>query len=198
MIKFLNDSLTEPFMRIKDSYRKAASKNQQSIDAISICSFDAKKGEVNSRFVNLKIIDNQDFIFFSNYESPKSFEFESHNQISAVIYWSKINTQIRMKAEIKKTSKAFNDNYFMHRSPEKNSLAISSNQSSQIDSYQEVLEKYNHIKETADLKKCPNYWGGFSFKPYQIEIWEGHDFRLNRRDSYSFKKNSWIHSILEP
>ena len=91
MIKFLNDSLTEPFMRIKDSYRKAASKNQQSINAISICSFDANKGEVNSRFVNLKFIDNQDFIFFSNYESPKSFEFESHNQISAVIYWSKIN-----------------------------------------------------------------------------------------------------------
>ena len=49
-------------MRIKDSYRKAASKNQQSIDAISICSFDANKGEVNSRFVNLKFIDNQDFI----------------------------------------------------------------------------------------------------------------------------------------
>ena len=36
---------------------------------------------------------------FSNYQSPKAKQFESHNQISALIYWSKTNIQIRMRAK---------------------------------------------------------------------------------------------------
>ena len=52
-------------------------------------------------------VEKEDFIFFSNYESPKAEEFSNHNQISALIYWNTINTQIRMKAFIKKTTKIF-------------------------------------------------------------------------------------------
>ena len=72
-----------------------------------------KKNEVDSRFVNLKFVDNDNFIFFSNYNSPKSIAFESHNQISANIFWSKTNQQIRMKANITRKEDSYNNNYFM-------------------------------------------------------------------------------------
>ena len=64
------------------------------VEAISISSFSKELDIVDSRYVNLKIVDNEDFIFFSNYQSPKAKQFESHDQISALIYWSKINVQI--------------------------------------------------------------------------------------------------------
>ena len=80
--------------------------------------------------------------------SPKASAFNSHNQIAALIYWSSINVQIRMKANIKKTSKEFNQKYFFDRSEEKNALAISSNQSKQIDSYSQVKENYNKSLES--------------------------------------------------
>ena len=64
-----------------------------------------KANEVDSRYVNLKFITNDEFIFFSNYDSPKASAFNSHNQIAALLYWSSINVQIRMKAKIKKTSR---------------------------------------------------------------------------------------------
>ena len=48
-----------------------------------------------------------------------------------------------MKAKIKKTSNEFNQKYFFDRSEEKNALAISSNQSKTIDSYNQVKENYN-------------------------------------------------------
>ena len=86
-----------------------------------------------------------------------------------------------MKAQIKKTTKEFNQKYFFDRSKEKNALAISSNQSKQIDSYSQVIDNYNRSLESDDLKKCPEYWGGYSFIPYYFEFLEGHESRINKR-----------------
>ena len=44
--------------------------------------------KLSSRYVNLKVIDNDDFIFFSNYTSPKARDFHYHEQIAATIYWA--------------------------------------------------------------------------------------------------------------
>ena len=77
-------------------------------------------------------------------------------------------------------------------------MAISSDQSSPISSFNQVTEKYNNVKKDRDLEICPKYWGGFSFSPYEIEFWEGHSSRLNKRDFYKLIDNIWHHSILEP
>jgi pyridoxamine 5'-phosphate oxidase len=198
MIIFLHNNNAEPFIRLRKKYEEASLKNQKSIDAISISSFDKSKQEVNSRYVNLKFIDDDKFIFFSNYDSPKSNEFQSHNRIAALIYWDSINVQIRIKAKIKKTSYEYNQNYFFNRAEEKNALAISSNQSKPIDSFSHVVENYNKSLKNNDLKKCPKYWGGYSFKPFEIEFWEGNEFRLNKRNLYKKHNNDWNNSILEP
>ena len=154
--------------------------------------------EVDSRYVNLKFIINDEFIFFSNYNSPKAFAFNSHNQIASLIYWSSINVQIRMKATIKKTSDEFNQKYFFNREKEKNALAISSKQSKQIDSYNHVKQNYIKSLNNDDLKKCPKYWGGYSFIPYEMEFWEGNEFRLNKRNLYRKDEATWNHFILQP
>ena len=198
MIKFINVIQETPYILFKEKYDLALKANQKNIEAISIASFNRKKNEVDSRFVNLKFVDNDNFIFFSNYNSPKSIAFESHNQISANIFWSKTNQQIRMKANITRKEDSYNNNYFMTRSPEKNALAISSNQSKSIESFDQVTKKYNEAIKNNNLKKCPKYWGGFSFKPYEIEFWEGNSFRLNKRDLFKLVNSVWQHSILEP
>ena len=72
-------------------YDESLKANQQNIEAISISSYSDKNKEVNARYVNLKFVDDKKFIFFSNYLSPKSKEFNNHNQITALIYWNSIN-----------------------------------------------------------------------------------------------------------
>lgn len=198
MIKFSNIKQEIPYILFKEKYDEALKAKQKAIEAISISSFNKVKNEVDSRYVNLKFITNNEFIFFSNYESPKAAAFDSYNQISALIYWPSTNTQIRMKASIRKTSNEFNKKYFFGRSEEKNALAISSKQSKPIESYIQVKENYNKSFKNDDLKKCPVYWGGFSFTPYEIEFWEGNAFRLNKRNLYKKHNNKWAHSILEP
>ena len=198
MIKFKNQYQQKPYSLFKEKYDNAKDAGQKNIEAISISSYSTILEEVNSRFVNLKFIDNDNFIFFSNYNSPKSQEFRDHNQVSALIYWNSINVQVRLKAKIKKTSKEFNDTYFRNRSEDKNALAISSNQSKPINSYSQVKENYNKSLKNGNLKKCPEYWGGYSFTPYYFEFWEGHGSRLNKREAYEKSKDSWKLQILQP
>jgi len=198
MITLKNLNQSEPYHKFKFFYDKAINENQNAVEAISISSFNTKINEVDSRYVNLKFISNDEFIFFSNYDSPKASSFNSHNQIAALLYWPSINTQIRMKATIKRTSNEYNQKYFYDRSEEKNALAISSNQSKPIDSYDQVKENYNKSLNNDDLKKCPEFWGGYSFTPYYFEFWEGHESRLNKREAYEKSDDSWKHLILQP
>lgn len=198
MIEFIDLNNETPYLLFKEKYDNALSANQKNIEAISISSFDKNKDEVDSRYVNLKFIDNDKFIFFSNYNSPKSLAIASHNQISGLIYWSSTNVQVRMKAKINKTSNDYNQKYFFDRSEKKNALAISSNQSMPIDSYKKVIENYNMSLKNDDLKKCPEFWGGYSFTPYYFEFWEGHESRINKRKIFEKIDGVWEQSFLQP
>ena len=198
MIEFNNLNQEIPYLLLKEKYDEAIDAGQDGIEAIAISCFNKEISEVDSRFVNLKFIKNDEFIFFSNYKSPKAIAFNSHNQIAALIYWPSINIQIRMKAKIKKTSDEFNQKYFFDRSEEKNAIAISSNQSKEIDSYKQVKENYKKSIKNDDLKKCPEYWGGYSFTPYYFEFWEGHVSRINKRKIFEKIDGVWKQSILQP
>ena len=198
MIQFNNLNQKKPYLLFKAKYDEALNAGQKNIEAIAISSFNKKIDQVDSRFVNLKFVLNDEFIFFSNYNSPKALSFRSHNQIAAIVYWPNINVQIRMKAKIKKTTDSFNQKYFFNRSKEKNALAISSNQSKPISSYNQVKENYNKSLKNDNLKKCPSFWGGYIFKPFEIEFWEGNEFRLNNRNLYKKENATWNHLILEP
>ncbi len=179
-------------------YDEALKAKQSSINAISISSFNFEKNEVDSRFVNLKYIIKDKWIFFTNYESPKAQAFKKHKQISALLYWDSINTQIRIKGKIRRTSSSFSDKHFVGRQPEKNALAISSNQSRKIDSYEDVLKNFEFTKKNSDLTKRPIYWGGFEFIPYYFEFWQGKDYRLNSRDVFELNNGNWDHYNLQP
>ena len=198
MIIFNDLSIDKPYQLLKKKYDAALDLGQEGIEAMSISSYNKEINEVDCRYVNLKFIANDEFIFFSNYNSPKASAFNSNNQIAALMYWSSINVQIRMKAQIKKTPKEFNQKYFFEWSKEKNALAISSKQSKKIDSYSQVIENYNRSIESNDLKKCPEYWGGYSFIPYYFEFWEGHESRVNKREAFNNIDGIWKHSFLQP
>lgn len=177
---------------------EAQKANQGSIEAISVSSYSSGKKEVDSRYVNLKFINGKELIFFSNYNSKKAEDFKKHNQVSILLHWNEINTQIRIKAHVKKTAKLFSNNYFLNRAIKKNALSISSSQSQKIKSFDDVQKKYKNALENKDLKKCPTYWGGFSMIPYYFEFWEGHKSRINKREIFELNDKVWDEYILEP
>ena len=143
MIKFKNYSQEEPFILFRKRYEDALNANQKNIEAVSISSYNKDKNEVDSRYVNLKIIEQNNFIFFSNYNSKKAKQFELNRNI-AVYFWNEINVQIRIKAKIYKLNKSLSDSYLKNRMKEKNALAISSMQSETISSFS-IVKKIIYI-----------------------------------------------------
>ncbi len=199
MINLDNMYVSEPYDIFRKYYEEARKKEQKIIEAISISSYDKKNSIVDSRFVNLKYVINDEWIFFSNYNSPKSIQFKSHEQISAVIFWNSINVQIRMKAKIQKTNSEFSNKHFQSREATKNLLAILSQQSEPLSSYDDFLKNYQKnlsIKQKTITR--PEYWGGFSFSPYYFEFWEGHNSRINKRKFYEIENQEWKSGFLQP
>lgn len=199
MVNFIDISNDAPYKRFINYYNKAASKEQRNIEAISISSFNDNNKEVESRFVNLKYIRGEEWIFFSNYDSPKSESFSSHKQISAIFFWCSINLQVRIKAKIYKTDPEFSDYHFSTRSISKNALAISSLQSKPVENFEIVKQNFESTLKKKDiLFQRPDYWGGFSFEPYYFEFWEGNENRLNKREAFLKDNKLWTHSYLQP
>ena len=199
MIKFLNLNSEKPYSYFQALYQEALENGQKGIEAISVSSYNRASSEVEARYVNLKYIANNEWIFFSNYHSPKANQFESHSQVSILVYWASINTQIRMKAKIFKTSAEFSNEHFQGRTKEKNALAISSNQSQIIGSFDEVEKNFYETLEsmTSEMVR-PDFWGGYSFIPYYFEFWQGHKNRLNKRHVFELEDKEWAERFLQP
>ena len=198
MIKFINLSKDEPYQIFKNTYDEALKKNQEAIDAVCISSFDINQNQPDARYVNLKYIKGDEWIFFSNYEGSKDHQFRKCNNISATFYWQKTNTQIRIKAKIKKTDSSFSDQHFSSRNKNKNAIAISSKQSHKINSFDEVIAKYKTTLESQNLFIRPDYWGGYYFTPSYFEFWYGHESRINKRVVFSKFNQKWKRYVLEP
>ena len=64
MIELTEISKERPYLIFEQFYELALKKSQKNIDAICISSFSKKLNEVSARFVNLKIIKDNEFIFF--------------------------------------------------------------------------------------------------------------------------------------
>ena len=156
---------------------------------------------ISSRYVNIKKIVEDKFYFYTNYNSPKSKDFDSHNQIAGLFYWGTINVQIRISAEIFKSSAKDSDDHFKSRSIEKNALATSSNQSETINSYEQVNKNYlnilNKMKSEPKYKR-PLTWGGYYFRPNKFEIWIGNKNRINYREQFLLTDYEWKQEILQP
>tara|TARA_Y200000002_G_scaffold375513_1_gene377937 strand:- start:7441 stop:8037 length:597 start_codon:yes stop_codon:yes gene_type:complete len=198
VISFSRIDGTEPYSLFQDYYFEAERKKQNNIEAIAISSYQKDIEEVDSRFVNLKYIEENRWFFYTNYNSPKAKQFAQSEKISALIFWNSINTQIRIKAKIEKQSHNLNQKYFENRNPKKNALAISSRQSRSIESFERIVKNFENTLKNADLAECPAYWGGYYFIPYYFEFWEGNENRLNKRIAFEKNGHRWKESLKQP
>ena len=85
MIDLSNISKDLPHARFLEEYKRAIELDQANIEAVCISSVDSQN-KPHSRYVNLKFVNDNEWIFFSNYESPKSLQFENNNSIAALFF----------------------------------------------------------------------------------------------------------------
>ena len=197
MIKFNLRKNIEPYEVFLKNYKLAESASQGNIEAACLSTCSSKKIP-HSRFINIKYINDNEFIFFSNYQSLKAEDIQDNNNVALTFYWNSTNTQIRVEGNIMKLDEDSSNKHWMQRNRDKNALAISSDQSSPSINFEKIIEDYQYVLNVPGSLQRPDYWGGYIIIPNYFEFWTGHKSRLNNRKVFEINNGSWKSKILQP
>jgi pyridoxamine 5'-phosphate oxidase len=150
-------------------------------NAIALSTVDAH-GMPNARMVLLKEIEEDAFVFFTNYESAKGKELEQAGKAAFVMHWKSLRRQIRVRGFVSREEGPQADEYYKSRSLKSRLGAWASKQSQPLASRAALMAE---VAKVTAMKgpdpERPPFWGGFRIVPIEIEFWADGAFRLHDR-----------------
>ncbi|HYV91317.1 MAG TPA: pyridoxamine 5'-phosphate oxidase [Chitinophagales bacterium] len=153
------------------------------------------------RMVLLKGIEDNAFIFFTNYNSRKGKELLWNPYATLLFFWNELHRQVRIEGRVKKIPAEESDRYFQLR-PEGSQLsAMISPQSEVIAGRKFLEEKLSDAEKEFSGKQIPRpeHWGGYKVIPQTIEFWQGRASRLHDRILFTLvNENEWKIERLAP
>ena len=158
-------------------------------------------GRPTSRMVLLKEVNEQGFVFFTNYHSRKGRAIEHNPFVALTFFWPELERSVRIEGKAEKCLDQVSDTYFSSRPYKSKIGARISPQSQVISSRMEIMRAF--VKEVFKLAgheiSRPDNWGGFAVTPTRFEFWQGRESRLHDRIQYILQKDgSWKQERLAP
>ncbi|MFN3964898.1 pyridoxamine 5'-phosphate oxidase [Silanimonas lenta] len=169
--------------------------------AMTVATADAR-GRPSARTVLLKHVDEQGFVFYTNFDSRKGRQLAANPQAALLFLWKTLREQVQVKVEgtVEPVTAAEADAYFASRPRESQIGAWASLQSQTLDS-RETLERriaeFSAKFEGGPVPRPP-HWSGFRVVPEMIEFWYGAKFRLHERQRYARIEGRWTKRMLYP
>ena len=192
------DVSTDPLQQFQRWFDEALSAGLPTVNAMTLATVDAA-GAPSARIVLLKGIDQNGFVFYTNYQSRKGRELAANPRASLVFHWIDLEREVRIDGRVEKVTAAESDEYFASRPLGSRHAAIASPQSETVAS-RAVLEA-RFAAAAADHGETPArpaHWGGYRVIPSQIEFWQGRPSRLHDRLLYTRSGDRWTLSRLAP
>jgi len=159
-------------------------------------------GIPDARIVLVREADQRGVVFYTNYESTKSRQFDAAPVASAVFSWLDLHRQVRLRAMVERVSDLESDDYFASRPRASQLGAWASPQSEAIADRASLEERVIAFdEEFADgAVPRPPHWGGWRLVPFEWEFWQGRPSRLHDRIHYHRTDPSagWVRSRLAP
>ena len=105
----------DPFAIARAWMKEAEKSELNDPDAIALATVDAH-GLPNVRMVLLRQIEDDAFVFFTNYDSKKGQEISASGKAAFVLHWKSLRRQIRVRGMVTREDGAQADDYFASRS----------------------------------------------------------------------------------
>jgi pyridoxamine 5'-phosphate oxidase len=194
------DVLKDPFAQFDKWWQEAIHSNLEEVNAMTLATASAD-GMPDARIVLLKGVDENGFVFFTNYESAKGQQLLENPRASLVFFWAALERQVRISGLVSLTPSTVSDKYFASRPEGSRIGAWASPQSKVIESREwlEGTEKRLREESLEHPKHRPPNWGGYQVKPTRMEFWQGRPSRLHDRILYTLQGNGhWKIERLAP
>jgi pyridoxamine 5'-phosphate oxidase len=169
-------------------------------NAIALASVDAS-GLPNVRMVLLKDIEDDAFVFYTNYTSRKGQEIEASGKAAFVMHWKSLRRQIRVRGLTEREEGPAADAYYASRSLKSRLGAWASRQSQPLSSRTALMAEVAKVTATHGPSPArPPFWGGIRIRPLEIEFWADGAFRLHDRFRWerSAPGDAWTVTRLNP
>ena len=146
------------------------------------------------RIVLLKGIEENKFLFYTNYQSHKGKELENNPVCALTFFWPELERQVRIEGIASRVGENQSLEYFQSRPVGAQVSAWASPQSSIIENRTILEERVKQIEKRFEGNKVlprPQQWGGYAVAPHMIEFWQGRENRLHDRLEYVQVEGSW-------
>lgn len=153
-----------------------------------------REGRPSARMVLLKGLENNRFVFYTNYQSKKGKDLEENPACALTFFWPELERQVRVGGIASRVSSEVSDLYFKSRPIESQVGAWASPQSILIESRTILEQRFEQMRkkfEGLSALPRPHQWGGFQVEPFEVEFWQGGPGRLHDRIQYLKVDGSW-------
>lgn len=194
------DAGKDPLMLFKAWISAAREAGEIEPNAFSLATVDEMNRPEN-RIVLLKKIEEEGFVFYTNYGSSKGQQLDHHPFASMNFWWREVHRQVRIKGRVKQVSEEKSWAYFAGRPRDSQIGAHASRQSQVMKGREEMEERFLAFnKEFGDTQPVPkpDNWGGFLLEPMFYEFWQGQASRLHDRICFEWAKDHWERFRLWP
>ena len=191
----------EPFLLFDEWLNLAQEKELNDPNAMNLATI-CKDNKPHSRMVLLKDHSTKGFIFYTNTESNKGLQISNNKNVALCLHWKSLQRQIRIEGVATKVDDDLADSYFNSRGYMSRIGALSSKQSSTLNSRSELeklIEEFKKKYPDENNVPRPKYWTGFLVIPIKIEFWQDKPHRIHDRLVYERQENyNWKSSKLFP
>ena len=190
----------DPFAIARAWLAQAEASEPNDANAIALSTVDAS-GLPNARMVLLKDIEDDAFVFYTNYGSAKAQELESAGKAAFVMHHKSLRRQIRVRGTISREEGPQADEYYASRSLKSRLGAWASKQSQPLASRTSLMAKVARVTaEHGNAPTRPPFWGGYRIAPLEIEFWADGAFRLHDRFRWTREASgqAWSVTRLNP
>jgi len=185
--------LHDPIKQFEKWFKEATQSGVVEPNAMTVSTVKAD-GRPTSRVILLKGIENQKFVFFTNYQSAKGRELELNPAVALNFFWPELERQIRIEGVVNRIDPTRSETYFQSRPRGSQIGAWSSPQSAVIENRNILEERMKEIEkrfESKDVLPKPQQWGGYEVEPLVFEFWQGGASRLHDRIQFVKDGQQW-------
>lgn len=192
--------LQDPIRQFTKWFDEALSANVLEPNAMNLATVN-ENGRPASRIVLLKGVENNKFVFYTNYQSRKGRELDNNPACSLTFFWPELERQVRIEGVASRIDEKRSEAYFQSRPRGSQVGAWASPQSTLISDRLLLEERAKKMEEKfkgLDVLPKPNQWGGYEIDPLMIEFWQGRPSRLHDRILYTKDDGVWKINRLAP